>query len=405
MKNFLTAIVATLFLLTAVAHAEVKVYDGEGTYVMSEGENLGVAKERAKADAMRNACEKAGTFVKSYSRSINNELAEDVIETMTANIVKLVEEPHFFPLEEVDNLEGVLIRVTVKVQIDDADIKRWLNKSDEEKSTLVAQMEALRKANADQERQIAELKRQLADAKSAEAKEQLTQKFEAEDKVFLSNQKVDEAWKLWSQNDFNGATKIFDEAIQLNPNNAQAYYGRGTAYFLQQKYERAIQDLNRSIELDPTFALAYNNRGSAYILLKQYERAIQDYDKALQLNPNYTEAYNNRGFTYDQSGQYKRAIQDYDKAIQLDQNYTDAYYNRGNACVNLKRYERAIQDYDKAIQLNPNYVKAYNNRGWAYYCLKQYERAIQDFDKVIQLNPNFTLAKKNREACLKALGR
>ena len=104
MKNFLTAIVATLFLLTAVTHAEVKVYDGEGTYVMSEGENLGVAKERAKADAMRNACEKAGTYVKSYSRSINNELAEDVIETITANIVKLVEEPHFFPLEEVDNL-------------------------------------------------------------------------------------------------------------------------------------------------------------------------------------------------------------------------------------------------------------------------------------------------------------
>ncbi|MBR1806299.1 MAG: tetratricopeptide repeat protein [Selenomonadaceae bacterium] len=405
MKNFLTAIVATLFLLTAVAHAEIQVYDGEGTYVMSEGENLGVAKERAKADAMRNACEQAGTYVKSYSRSINNELAEDVIETMTANIVKLVEEPHFFPLEEVDNLEGVLIRVTVKVQIDDADIKRWLNKPDDEKSTLVAQMEALRKANADQERQIAELKRQLAEAKSAEAKEQLTQKFEAEDKVFLSNQKVDEAWKLWSQNDFNGAAKLFDEAIQLNPNNADAWRGRGTAYAGLKQYERAIQDYDKAIQLNPNLYQAYNNRGNAYNELGQHERAIQDYNKAIQLNPNYATMYYNRGVAYGELKQYEREIQDYDKAIQLKPNYANAYHNRGYAYNNLGQYERAIQDFDKALELDSNDADAYNNRGVSYYYLKQYERALRDFDKALEINPNHTLAKNNRAACLKALGR
>ena len=286
MKNFLTAIIATLFLLTAVAHAEVKVYDGEGTYVMSEGENLGVAKEREKADAMRNACEKAGTFVKSYSRSINNELAEDVIETITANIVKLVEEPRFFPLEEVDNLEGVLIRVTVKVQIDDADIKRWLNKSDEEKSTLVAQMEALRKANADQERQIAELKRQLADAKTAEAKEQLTQKFEAEDKVFLSNQKVDEAWKFFERGDYNSAISLCNEAIQLYPNNANAWYSLGVACSRFGQYERAIIDFSRAIKLNPNDFEAYHNRGVCYQALGNTASAQADFARAKQLGYN-----------------------------------------------------------------------------------------------------------------------
>ena len=86
--------VAIMFFV-AVTHAEI--YTGEGAYVMSEGENLGVAKERAKADAMRNACEQAGVYVKSYSRSKNFELEEDIIETMTNNIIKLIEEPHFYP--------------------------------------------------------------------------------------------------------------------------------------------------------------------------------------------------------------------------------------------------------------------------------------------------------------------
>ncbi len=145
--NFFRRTVSIMFFIAilmfaTVSHAEI--YIGEGSYVMSEGENLGVAKERAKADAMRNATEQAGIYVKSYSRSRNFNLEEDVIETMTANIIKLVEQPHFYPLETVDNLEGVLIRVTVKVEIDDSDINRWLNKDEQEKSELVAQMEALR---------------------------------------------------------------------------------------------------------------------------------------------------------------------------------------------------------------------------------------------------------------------
>lgn len=179
--------IVSIMLVAAVTHAEI--YTGEGSYIMSEVETLEVARERAKADAMRNATEKAGVYVKSYSRSKNFELEEDIIETMTANILKLIEKPVFQMLEEVDNLEGVMIRVTVKVQIDDSDINRWLNKDEQEKSELVAQMETLRKANEEQAKQIAELKRQLAN--NPQDKEQITKKFEDEDKIFLSNQKVE----------------------------------------------------------------------------------------------------------------------------------------------------------------------------------------------------------------------
>ena len=136
-------VVAILFCNSVSA----EIYTSEGSYIMSEGENLGVAKERAKADAMRNATEKAGIYVKSYTRTRNLVLEEDVVETMTSNILKLVEEPKFLPYEQLNNLEGLLIRVVVKVQIDDLDILRWLNKSEQEKSTFVAQNEALRKTN------------------------------------------------------------------------------------------------------------------------------------------------------------------------------------------------------------------------------------------------------------------
>lgn len=330
-RGFIALIVMIFALNASIACAEV--YIGEGSYVMSKVETLEVARERAKADAMRSASEQAGVYVKSYSRSRNFDLEEDIIETMTASIIKLVGNPHFYPLETVDNLEGVLIRVTVNVQINDSDINRWLSKSEQEKSELVAQMEALRKANEEQARQIAELKRQLAQSTTKAEKERITNEFANADKIFLSNQKVDEGWKLWDKKDFNGAAKIFEEAIQLNPNNSDAWRGRGTALNDSRQYERAIQDFNKALELNPKFDYAYNNRGVAYMDgLKQYERAIQDFNKAIELNPKYDYAYNNRGWAYYCMKQYKNALKDFEKALELNPNYTTAKNNR-EACL------------------------------------------------------------------------
>ena len=97
-----------------------------------------------------------------------------------------------------------MIRVTVKVQIDDSDITRRLNKSKQEKSALVSQMEALRKANEELARQNEALKKQLVNVKTEQDKEKITKEFAAEDKKFLSNQKVDEAWKLHERGDSAG---------------------------------------------------------------------------------------------------------------------------------------------------------------------------------------------------------
>ena len=58
---------ATILLVNAVSHAEI--YIGEGSYCMSEGENLGVAKERAKADTMRLQKINHEKFYISYRKS------------------------------------------------------------------------------------------------------------------------------------------------------------------------------------------------------------------------------------------------------------------------------------------------------------------------------------------------
>ena len=59
---------------------------------------------------------------------------------------------------------------------------------------------------------------------------------------------------------------------------------------LNTQFEQVIQDLDQAIRLDPQDAEAYRNRGIAYNRLRQPERAIEDYDEAVRLDPQDAEA-------------------------------------------------------------------------------------------------------------------
>ena len=52
----------------------------------------------------------------------------------------------------------------------------------------------------------------------------------AETDIALSNQKVDEADKLYDSGNYGDAVQSASEVIALNPQNANAYFRRGTAY-------------------------------------------------------------------------------------------------------------------------------------------------------------------------------
>ena len=85
--------------------------------------------------------------------------------------------------------------------------------------------------------------------------------------------------------------------------------------------QRAIEDYDKAIQLDPDDAWAYSGRGYAYRALGLHQRAIQDYDKAIQLDRFYAVAYNNRSIAYGKLGQDKLADADKTVACSLDSQY------------------------------------------------------------------------------------
>ena len=177
----------------------------------------------------------------------------------------------------------------------------------------------------------------------------------------------------------------YNKAIELNPQDAEAYHNRGIAKADSGDYQGAFADFDKAIELNPKDADAYQNRGVAKADSGDHQGALADYNKAIELNPQYVKAYYNRGIAKGASGDYQGAITDYNKAIELNPQDAEAYNNRGNAKSDSGDHQGALADYNKAIELNPQYAGAYHNRGIAKQASGGEAGAQEDFAKAKEL--------------------
>jgi TonB family protein len=84
------------------------------------------------------------------------------------------------------------------------------------------------------------------------------------------------------------------------------------------EFTLALADYNKTLEMKPDNAVAYLGRGRTHYNLKSYDLSVRDYDKALELNPKDSAAFLNRGVSYEKLGETRKAAADYQKAVDLD---------------------------------------------------------------------------------------
>ena len=78
-----------------------------------------------------------------------------------------------------------------------------------------------------------------------------------------------------------------------------------------------IEACSRALRAKPDDAIAYYNRGSTYKLKGDFDRAIADFSKAIELKPDYAAAYDARGLVYVAKGDYVHALSDVTRANEL----------------------------------------------------------------------------------------
>src|SRR5688572_12288267 len=91
--------------------------------------------------------------------------------------------------------------------------------------------------------------------------------------------------------DYPAAIEALTRAYRLSLGDlAEVLLYRGEAYFCLGEYDRALEDFEESIERQPRNPEAYNEHGNILRFQGQYALAIQDFTSALAFDPNHYEA-------------------------------------------------------------------------------------------------------------------
>ncbi len=155
---------------------------------------------------------------------------------------------------------------------------------------------------------------------------------------------LESALLKYQDRDYLGALAQYHTAIELNPQHALAYTGRGISQYQLGGIIEAMSDYTHAIDLDPNLAIAYYRRGIVHYVVKNYARAFADYDRAIllqsgsaaELSPTYALAHANRGYVYRQLGDEQEASLSFQQAAQL-------FKRQGN----LKKHDSMLRLVDE----------------------------------------------------------
>jgi len=211
--------------------------------------------------------------------------------------------------------------------------------------------------------------------------------------------------------DPTSALGVLDLAIELDPENAEAFRNRGLAQAHIREYDEAIEDLEKSSELDPAEYLTYTTLAQVFILQEKHEQAIESFTQAIERyqpkkssDPDtFIDGYLRRGearlrlaLKLDTVPERRETL--YDEVIadtdQVLTEYPDRFPNsgialhlRGTAMRLQGRLNQAIKSLTDAIQVIPpgadaNYLAdAYLKRGICWHYTGQDSLARGDFEQ------------------------
>lgn len=168
-----------------------------------------------------------------------------------------------------------------------------------------------------------------------------------------------------AKGDLVKAIADLDQALNLNPSNAEAYRYRAVALVKNGDQDGAMKDLTEAIRFNPRAWQPFLMRAKISAAQHDAPAALDDLNKAIELNPKSAEGYSARAWIYLRMGEKEKALSDVNRAIQLDPNSVSGYTCRLNVDTRTKRYREAEDDLHTLAGLQPKAAPGpWNSIAW-----------------------------------------
>ena len=208
----------------------------------------------------------------------------------------------------------------------------------------------------------------------------------------LSKDQIETVVSLYSKGQFQEAVDKIKALNEDYPNVPLLFNLIGACYKELGQLEGAAKMFERAISLKLDYAEAHFNLGVTLQELDRLDAAVESYKEAIAITPNYPDAHNNLGNVFLKLGQYEAAIESLEWAVAYKHDFAEAYNNLGNAFNDYGKVESAIESYEKAITYKPDYEKAYFNLALVFKDLGNENGFLKNIVKALDLKPGWGYA-------------
>lgn len=181
---------------------------------------------------------------------------------------------------------------------------------------------------------------------------------------FLFNQGVE----LFNKNALTKSLVSLEDAISLNPNNAEAYFYIGNIYHIQGKLGKAVKSFNKVLDIEPGHTDASISLSVILNDIGRYEDAKKIFDQADK-----------------KVKSEKKGLQD----PHINKKFAAKHFEIAEMYFSYNRYEEALSEYNKSSGLNPEDLEVRIKIARVYAKKGYVAKAFEELRKLKSECPNF----------------
>ena len=205
------------------------------------------------------------------------------------------------------------------------------------------------------------------------------------------------------------AQTLFDQALAIDPNNADALAGSAFTYFVDYLYgwrpeitdydAKVLGQADKAISLDPNNMQAYTAKTFYLNGTHRASDGLRVADQGLAIDPNNASLNNVRGFSKVVLGQFEEAKSDILKAIELSPHDPQMglwLANLSDTEMGVGNYDAAIHQLQRAIDGGFRTSFSYRELAAAYALAGKTEKAKAALAEALKFSPNLTIKMVER---------
>ena len=169
---------------------------------------------------------------------------------------------------------------------------------------------------------------------------------------------VREGMERQQAGDLEGARARYQDALDLDPDNADALHLSGLVALQSGAAEEAAKLIRKAVDRAPDHPVLRSNLGLALHRAGTLVAAAGQLQKALELREDYAGAHMNLGAVFSDLGDREAALEHGLRAVELEPERAEAWFNLGLFLLDRVELPQAVEAFRRALQIRPAYPAA-----------------------------------------------